>query len=164
MYQGLIDYEEHTWSATILLCDRAYQYSDATTYVFADSALCLGVIKDNPNEAWKEKIKWYFESKHFKELNRIDGMQTEFEWEISRRWTSSKRFKVPMRDLQCEPEHFKDRIIMSMHNDIGWKAEGNTERCEYNSQTVAEYARRFPCDKFRSDLCFKTEPPRGFDL
>ena len=37
------------------------------------------------------------ENNHFKELNRIDGMQTEFEWKIrqvSRRWTSSKRFKI----------------------------------------------------------------------
>ena len=48
-----------------------------------------------------------------------------------------------MRDLLCEPEHSKDRIIfMSMHNDIEGGAEGNKERCEYNSQTVANYARK----------------------
>ena len=33
---------------------------------------------------------------------------------------------------------------MSMYNDIEWGAKGNKERCEYNSQTVADYARRFP--------------------
>ena len=33
---------------------------------------------------------------------------------------------------------------MSMYNDIAWREKGNTERCEYNSQTVAEYARKFP--------------------
>ena len=33
---------------------------------------------------------------------------------------------------------------MSMYNDIEWGATGNKERCEYNSQTVANYARRFP--------------------
>ena len=50
-----------------------------------------------------------------------------------------------MTDLQCEPEHFKDRIIfMSMHNDIAWREKGNTERCEHNSQTVASFARKFP--------------------
>ena len=49
-----------------------------------------------------------------------------------------------MRDLQCESEHFKGRIIFtSMSNDIEWEAKGNNERCEYNSQTVADYARRF---------------------
>ena len=50
-----------------------------------------------------------------------------------------------MIDLQCEPENFKDRIIiMSMYNDIEWKAKGNEEQCEYNSQTVANCARKFP--------------------
>ena len=47
-----------------------------------------------------------------------------------------------MRDLQCEHEHFKDRIIfVSMYNDIVL-GEGNTERCERNSPTVAEYVRK----------------------
>ena len=32
---------------------------------------------------------------------------------------------------------------MSMNNDIAWDAKGNQERCEYNSQTVANYARKF---------------------
>ena len=34
---------------------------------------------------------------------------------------------------------------MSMYNDIAWQETGNKERCEYNSQAVAEYARRFFC-------------------
>ena len=33
---------------------------------------------------------------------------------------------------------------MSMYNDIAWGEKGNTARFEYNSQTVAEYARKFP--------------------
>ena len=50
-----------------------------------------------------------------------------------------------MRDQQCEPEHFKDRIIfMSMYNDITWRGKGNTERFENNPQTVSEKARKFP--------------------
>ena len=49
-----------------------------------------------------------------------------------------------MRDLQCKPEDFADRIIfMSMYTDIESEARGK-ERCEYNSQTVADFARRFP--------------------
>ena len=32
---------------------------------------------------------------------------------------------------------------MSMYNDIVWKEKRNTERCEFYSQTVANYARRF---------------------
>ena len=37
----MTDYEEHTWSATSLLCDKIYQISNAKTYVFADSVLCM---------------------------------------------------------------------------------------------------------------------------
>ena len=33
---------------------------------------------------------------------------------------------------------------MSMYIDKLNGAEGNKERCEYNSQTIAGYARRFP--------------------
>ena len=50
-----------------------------------------------------------------------------------------------MRELQFEPEHFNDRIIfMLKYNDIEWGENGNTEKCETNSVTVANCARRFP--------------------
>ena len=49
-------------------------------YVFPDSVLCLGGISDQPVEAWKNKIKWYLETRYLKDLNRIDGEQMEFEW------------------------------------------------------------------------------------
>ena len=39
-------------------------------------------MKENPNEAWKEKIKWYFDSDHLKKVSRIDGEPMEFEWKI----------------------------------------------------------------------------------
>ena len=65
-------FEETTWRSTSLLCERAYQISD--------SVLCAGEMGGDPNAAWKSKIKWYSQNNHFKELNRIDGMPTEFEW------------------------------------------------------------------------------------
>ena len=80
-------------------------------------------------------------------MNRLDGMPTEFEWKIFPGITmlGLEMIQSLMTDLQCEPENLNDRIIfMSMYNDIDWKAKGNKERSEYNSQTVAEYARRFP--------------------
>ena len=79
---SLIVYKDYTWSATSLLCDRIHQISHARTYVFADSVLCLGGIQKNPNEVWKEKIRWYSENAHLKELDRIDGESMEFEWKI----------------------------------------------------------------------------------
>ena len=51
----MIDQGNYTWSATSLLCDRIHHISNAKTYVFADSVLCLGGIKENPNEAWKDE-------------------------------------------------------------------------------------------------------------
>ena len=81
-------------------------------------------------------------------MNRIDGMPTEFEWKIFPGIITLgllEKIESLMRDLQCELEHFKDRIIfMSMYNDIAWGEKENTERFEYNSQTVAEYSRKFP--------------------
>ena len=74
----MIDYEEYTWSATSLQCDKIYQITNVKTYVIVDSVLCLGGIKKNPNETWKEKIKWYSENNHFKDLNRIDGEPMDF--------------------------------------------------------------------------------------
>ena len=97
---------------------------------------------------WKNGRWPYCENNHFKELNRIDGMPTEFEWKLFPGITALgllKKIQHLMRDLQCEPEHFKDKIIfLSMYDDIEWGAKGNKEKCEYNSQTVTNYARRFP--------------------
>ena len=46
-----IDYKEPTWSATSLLCDRAFEITNAKTYIFADSVLCVGCMRDEPIEA-----------------------------------------------------------------------------------------------------------------
>ena len=105
-------------------------------YVFSDSVLCLGKMGDNLVEAWKNKIKWYSENNHFKELNRIDGMQTE--WEIFPDDNTTlgilEEIQKFMQGFQCEPEHFNDRIIfMSMFHDIAWGENGNTEECVQNS-------------------------------
>ena len=77
-----IDYKEHTWSATSFLCDKAFEITNAKTYVFTDSVLCLGSMGDDPIAARKNKIKWHLENRYLKDLNRIDGMRTEFEWKI----------------------------------------------------------------------------------
>ena len=70
----------------------------------------------------RTKSKWDSENDHFKDMNRIDGMPREFEWTIFpgiELLDLLVKIQSLMRDLQCEPEHFKDRIIfMSMYNDI----------------------------------------------
>ena len=134
--------------STSLWCEKACQITNAKTYVFSDSVLCVGIwdmVLSRPGRAQLTGIR---ENNHFKDMNRIDGMPTVFEWKIFSGITTSgllEKIQCLMRDLQCEPENFKDRIIfMSMYNDTTWREKGNTERCEYNSQTVAEYARKFP--------------------
>ena len=52
--------------------------------------------------------------------------------------------KTMIRELKCEPEHFKGRIIfMSMYNDIERRKRGNREDCIANAHRDTEYARRF---------------------
>ena len=77
-----IDNKEITLSATSFLCDKLFEITITKTCVFADSALCLGCMSDQPVESWKSKIKRYLENRYLKDLNRIDGEPMEFEWKI----------------------------------------------------------------------------------
>ena len=90
-----IDHKELTWSSTGLLCDKVLEISNAKTYVFADSVLCLGSIGDQPVEAWKNKIKWYLETRYLNDLNQIDEEPMEFEWKIFHR---AHYFEPPRTD------------------------------------------------------------------
>ena len=142
-----IDYKKPTWRSTTLSCDKAIEITNANTYVFADSVLCLGGISIEPVQAWENKIKWYLEARYLKELNRIDGEPMEFEWKISQdsqHWECLKRFTFFMTELHCELEQFKGRtILMSMYNDIVWREQGNTEKCVTSSRPAADNARKF---------------------
>ena len=87
--------------------------------IFSDSVLCVGEMGDDPNATWKNKIKWYSENNHFKELNRIDGIQTKFEWEIFPGITTCgllEEVQTLMEGIQCELEHFNDMIIVMSIN------------------------------------------------
>ena len=126
-----IDAEELTWMSTTLLCEKAYQITNAKTNVFSDSVLCEVKMRNDPIATWKSKIQWYSENNHFKDMNRIDGMPLEFERKIFPRTPSLgllEKIQSLMRDLHCEPEHYTDRIVfMSMYKDIAWDEEGNHE-------------------------------------
>ena len=82
------DFQEATWMQTSLLCEKAYRFTNAKTYVFSDSVLCVGKMEDDPIANWKRQIQWYSENNHFKDMIRIDGMPTEFEWKIFPRITA----------------------------------------------------------------------------
>ena len=123
------------------LRSRAHQYATAKVHVFSDSVLCLGRMGDDPNQSWKNKIKWYSETNFFSELNRIDGKSMEFEWMILPAFKTAailKEIQNKIGESQCDPADFKDRIIfVSMFNDIEWEARGEEELCENNSTSVA---------------------------
>ena len=124
----MIDYEEYKWSATKLLCDKFYQISNAKTYVFADSVLCLGgAKKKNLNEAWKEKIKWYFESNHVKDLIRIDGEPMEFEWITFPGFTTCGFLEEIQKCGSTVRTRQFDGIIFTSETCV-WR--GNAEKCE----------------------------------
>ena len=79
-------------------------------------------------------------------MNWIELMESQWMHYIGHPRRDSKKLWL---NLQCEPEQFEGRIIfMSMYNDILWGERGNTEKCETNSVTVANYARRFPLERW----------------
>ena len=95
------------------------------TYVFSDSVFCVGkgeMIVLRPGRA---KLNGIPKNNHFKDMNRIDGMPTEFEQKEYPGITVLgllEKIQTLMTDLQCEPEHFKGGIMfMSMYNDTAWE-------------------------------------------
>ena len=91
----------------------------------------MGKMRGDPSAAWKNKMKWYSQNNYLKEFSRIDGMQTEFEWKIFPGITTKgilEEVQKLMKSIQCELEHFNDRIIfMSMLDEIMWGENDNTE-------------------------------------
>ena len=77
-----LGFKDATWMSTSSLCSKAYQITNAKANVFSDSVLCVGKMGDDPIANWKTKIEWYSENNHLKDMNRIDGKPTEFEWKI----------------------------------------------------------------------------------
>ena len=146
-----IDYKEPTWKSTTLLCDTAIEITNAKTYVFADWVLWVGSISDQPVEAWKNKIKWYLElaiSKIWIEL-------------IESQWNSSGNIpRIPYNGHPRRDSKIYDWITVwawavrrkdHLHVNVQWHymgEQGNTEKCETNSVTVANSARRFPLGRW----------------
>ena len=121
---SVINWQEQTWQRTTLFADQAVQFSNAKTYVFSDSVLCIGRFSENPVNAWKEKIDWFQNSLQCIELDRIDGEPMEFEWNNFPGFITLQilsEIQNIMTEIKYELEQFQGRIIfMSMCNDIVW--------------------------------------------
>ena len=100
----------------------------------------MGKMGEDPIATWKSKIEWYSGNNHFKDMNRIDGMPTEFEWKIFPGITTLgflEKIQSLMRDLQCEPEHLNVRIIFMSREQKETRKDVNTiltDSCELCSQ------------------------------
>ena len=74
-----IDWQQRMWRETTLLTELfSSQLQKPTSfltrcYVWESSVL-------DQSKAWERKIKWFLETRYFKELDRIDGEHMEFEW------------------------------------------------------------------------------------
>ena len=64
--------------------EEVINLSKATVYVFSDSVLCLGRVRQFPqsNDEWETKLQWCKNSMQYGELDRIEGEPMDFEWMI----------------------------------------------------------------------------------
>ena len=128
-----IDFKDPTWRSTTLLCDKAFEITNAKN-------LCLRRLgAQSGKHQWKtirsldEQKCMVFGKRYVKDLNRIDEEPMEFEWTMFPWFTTLgileevHKFYDSITGLNQSSS--KNRIIfMSMFNDIVWR-----EQCETNS-------------------------------
>ena len=111
--------------------------------------LCIGRVHQHPesNEAWKQRIEWITTDKSYRDYDGINGVPTEFEWNIFPGFTTLQlcgKVSDLLSDLGETPENFTGKILfMSMFNDISCDRKGNKEECLANARVVKVLARRF---------------------
>ena len=109
------------------------------------SVLCVGKVEMTLLQPGRGKIECCSENSHFKDMNRIDGMPTEFEWKIFPGIIE----KIDSKSNEKRPTvwtwalQWQDHLHVNVQRHCLGRTR-NTEICEYNSQTVAKYARKFP--------------------
>ena len=127
-----IGWEKHSWKYLSLIDDeRIINLQRAKVYVFSDSVLCLGKIRQNPdsNEAWKKSVECITTSQSYRDYDGISGDPTEFEWNIFPGFDTLQLYgkvKDLLSRLGETPENFTGRILfMSMFNDISFGTKDN---------------------------------------
>ena len=144
-----IGWENHSWKYLSLIGDeRIINLQRTKVHVFSDTVLCLWKILQNPesNEAWEQRLRWIKSSQSYRNLDRIDGEPTEFEWNIFPGFNTlqlSDQVKSLLYKLGETPENFTGSILfMSMFNDISCGTKDNEKECLANARLVSLYARR----------------------
>ena len=112
-----IHWGDSSWKDLSLNGDEeVISLSHAKFYVFSDSVLCFGKMSENPqsNTVWEDKLTWFKSSSQYRTLDRLDGKQMEFEWNISQdsiRCSSATKSKSSCQKMSEKPEEFTVRII-----------------------------------------------------
>ena len=76
-----ISWESSPWKQLSLVNDEeVISLSHAKVYVFSDSVLCLGKMKQNA--VWERQLEWFKGSSQYRILVTIDGEPMEFVWNI----------------------------------------------------------------------------------
>ena len=102
-----------------------------------------------PNRTLHGNKDWSGSKVHqeYRTLDRLDGEQMEFEWNIFPGFNTlqlSQEVQELLLRLSETPENFTGRIIfMSMFNDISWRSRDNMKECESSAQLVSLLAKRF---------------------
>ena len=107
--------------------DEEINLSMAKVFVFSDSVLCLGKGRPFPpsNDEWETKLQWLKNSKHYRELDRIDGKPMEFEWK-NHSGVTKIFFEIQKVDIK------------------NWIGDPHNEKvCVANSILVASFAKSF---------------------
>ena len=129
-----IDWKQPMWRETTLVCDRAFQIANSQNLIpkstsFLTQCYVWEVSVLNQSKLGKTGSNGFLETRHLKDLDRIDGEQMEFEWNylprihhIENSWRDSKDddgIKVWTRAIQR-----KDHL----HVDVLWHCIARTRK------------------------------------
>ena len=123
-----IVWENHSWKYMSLIGDeRIINLQRTKVYVFSDSVLCLGKIRQNPesNKTWEERMGWITSSQSYRNYEGIDGEPKEFEWDIFPRFDTlqlCEEVKSLLYRLGETPENFhrKNSIHVNVQRHFLW--------------------------------------------
>ena len=112
-----IHWGKNSWRQLSLIGDETViNLQNTKVYVFSDSVLCFGKIRQHPesNEAWKKRIEGIMTEKSYRDYDGINGEATEFEWNIFSGFTTLQvcgKVNDLLSDLGEAPEAFTGRIL-----------------------------------------------------
>ena len=118
------NWEHSSWKHLSLVGDEeVISLLRTKVYVFSDSVLCFGKMKENPqsNIAWEDRLTWFKSSPEYRALHKIDGEPMEFEWNIFPRFTTLQLcYKVQeFMSKMSDPSEFEGRTSFQDTKGIG---------------------------------------------